>query len=112
MPLGQDYLSVTLPVGTKGRRHQAIPGGVRPNHLAKREREPAYTCKVFFDLGPYMSSAHKREWKFCSPMRGEKRINFVAFSPDGSLIAFGDGNPFARDKTGAIRLYDAGMGRR
>ena len=45
-------------------------------------------------------------------MRGETRINFVAFSPDGSLIAFGDGNPFARDKTGAIRLYDAGMGRR
>ena len=61
-------------------------------------------------MGSYMSSAHKREWKFCSPMRGEKRINFVAFSPDGSLIAFGDGDPFARDKTGAIRLYDAGMG--
>ena len=45
-----------------------------------------------------------------STLRGEKRINSVAFSPDGSLIAAGDGNPFANDKTGTIRLYSTATG--
>ena len=44
------------------------------------------------------------------PLRGEKRINSVAFSPDGSLIAAGDGDPFANDKTGTIRLYSTATG--
>jgi len=32
------------------------------------------------------------------------------FSPDGSLIAAGDGDPFANDKTGTIRLYSTATG--
>ena len=41
------------------------------------------------------------------PLRGEKRINSVAFSPDGSLIAAGDGG-FGDE--GTIRLYNAATG--
>jgi WD40 repeat protein len=42
-----------------------------------------------------------------STLRGEKRINSVAFSPDGSLIAAGDGSGF---EAGTIRLYNAATG--
>jgi len=41
------------------------------------------------------------------PLRGEKQINSVAFSPDGSLIAAGDGD-FGDE--GTIRLYNAATG--
>ena len=40
-------------------------------------------------------------------MIGEKQINSVAFSPDGSLIAAGDGG---FRETGTIRLYNAATG--
>ena len=43
-------------------------------------------------------------------LSGEEKINSVAFSPDGSLIAAGDGDPFANDKTGTIRLYSTATG--
>ena len=42
-----------------------------------------------------------------STFRGEKQINSVAFSPDGSLIAAGDGDDF---EAGTIRLYNAATG--
>ena len=42
-----------------------------------------------------------------STVRGEKQINSVAFSPDGSLIAAGDGGLF---EAGTIRLYNAATG--
>ena len=42
-----------------------------------------------------------------STLRGEKQINSVAFSPDGSLIAAGDGD-FGDE--GTIRLYNAATG--
>jgi WD40 repeat protein len=41
------------------------------------------------------------------PLRGEKPINSVAFSPDGSLIAAGGGGLF---EAGTIRLYNAATG--
>ena len=43
-------------------------------------------------------------------VRGEKPIHCVAFSPDGSLIAAGDGNLLGNDKPARIRLYDAASG--
>ena len=42
-------------------------------------------------------------------MRGEKEINSVAFSPDGSLVAAGDGAGTGYE-TGTIRLYTAATG--
>ena len=43
-------------------------------------------------------------------LSGEKQVFSVAFSPDGSLIAAGDGDQFANDKTGTIRLYSTATG--
>ena len=42
-----------------------------------------------------------------STMSGGKQINSVAFSPDGSLVAAGDGG---YREAGTIRLYDAATG--
>jgi len=44
-----------------------------------------------------------------STLRSKERINCVAFSPDGSLIAAGDGGP-RDDARGTIRLYDVARG--
>jgi WD40 repeat protein len=46
--------------------------------------------------------------KELSQPRGEAPIHRVAFSPDGKLIAAGDGYASLSSKTGTIRLYDAG----
>ena len=40
-------------------------------------------------------------------LRGEKPIHCVAFSPDGSLIAAGDGYS---DTSGEVRIYNASTG--
>ncbi len=42
----------------------------------------------------------------CS-LRGDKQINCVAFSPDGKIIAAGDGRMF---EAGSVRLYDTVTG--
>ena len=45
--------------------------------------------------------------KLLSP-RGEKAIRCVAFSPDGSLIAAGDGGLYG--SSGEVRIYNASTG--
>jgi WD40 repeat protein len=42
-----------------------------------------------------------------STLRGDKQINCVAFSPDGKIIAAGDGRMF---EAGSVRLYDTVTG--
>ncbi len=42
-----------------------------------------------------------------SPLRGDKEINCVAFSPDGKILAAGDGS---YDGAGSVRLYDTVTG--
>ena len=43
-------------------------------------------------------------------MRGEKAIFKLAFSPDGQLIATGDGNPYNVNEAGTVRIYCASTG--
>ncbi len=42
-----------------------------------------------------------------STLRGDEQINCVAFSPDGKIIAAGDGGMFG---AGSVRLYDTVTG--
>ena len=42
-----------------------------------------------------------------STLRGDKQINCVAFSPDGKILAAGDGQMF---EAGSVRLYDTVTG--
>ncbi len=42
-----------------------------------------------------------------STLRGDKQINCVAFSPDGKIIAAGDGGIM---EAGSVRLYDTVTG--
>ena len=41
-----------------------------------------------------------------SPLRGDKQVNCVAFSPDGDMLAAGDGDY----QGGNVRLYDVQTG--
>ena len=41
-----------------------------------------------------------------STLRGDKQVNCVAFSPDGDMLAAGDGNY----RGGNVRLYDVQTG--
>jgi WD40 repeat protein len=45
-----------------------------------------------------------------STMRGENAIFSLAFSPDGQLIAAGEGNPYNARAAGAVRIYCASTG--
>ncbi len=45
-----------------------------------------------------------------STLRGDNRINCVAFSPDGKILAAGDGDMFLTEATGSVRLYDTVTG--
>ena len=42
-----------------------------------------------------------------SPLRGDKQVNCVAFSPDGDMLAAGDGGFM---EAGNVRLYDVQTG--
>ena len=44
-----------------------------------------------------------------STLRGDKYINCVAFSPDGKILAAGDGS-IAYSEAGIVRLYDTVTG--
>ena len=44
------------------------------------------------------------------PLRGENAIFSLAFSPDGQLIATGEGNPSNASAAGAVRIYCASTG--
>ena len=48
--------------------------------------------------------------RLISTMRGEKAIFSLAFSPDGQLIATGDGNPYNSHEAGTVRIYCASTG--
>ena len=43
-------------------------------------------------------------------VRGENAIFSLAFSPDGQLIAAGEGNPYTSSEAGAVRIYCASTG--
>ena len=45
-----------------------------------------------------------------STVRGENAIFSLAFSPDGQLIATGEGNPYNSREEGAVRIYCASTG--
>ena len=45
-----------------------------------------------------------------STLRGKKPIHCVAFSPDGSLIAAGDGDRYYYGSSGEVRIYNASTG--
>ena len=45
-----------------------------------------------------------------STMSGEKAVYGLAFSPDGQLIAAGEGNPYNARAAGAVRIYCASTG--
>ena len=45
-----------------------------------------------------------------STLRGENAIFSLAFSPDGQLIATGEGNPYNASAAGAVRIYCASTG--
>ncbi len=40
-----------------------------------------------------------------STLRGDKDINCVAFSPDGKILAAGDGS-YTMGEAGSVRIYD------
>ena len=45
-----------------------------------------------------------------SPLRGDKQVNCVAFSPDGDMLAAGDGLSGGFMEAGNVRLYDVQTG--
>ena len=72
--------------------------------LAMREMDERDKARVMIYVRTCDNTQNNEQ--ICS-LSGEKQINSVAFSPDGSLIAAGDGG---LGDEGTIRLYNAATG--
>jgi len=62
------------------------------------------------DQGGNINVFNSQGEKLQSPVRGENAILILAFSPDGQLIATGEGNPHDPRQAGAVRIYCASTG--